>query len=69
MLVSRDGEAARSEGALCEGFRFGHGSGDVGPVGGVRAGELLLASDIESAWKNLLAACDLPTAERGGEGA
>jgi hypothetical protein len=51
---------------VCVGFRF-NGSGDVERGDGVRFGGLALTSDIESAWKNLLAGCDLPTADRGGE--
>lgn len=45
-----------------------HGSGDAVIGGGVRTGELPLASDRESAWKNRFSAWALPTAESGGEG-
>jgi hypothetical protein len=43
------------------------GSGDIDLGEGTRLGGGFLASETESAWKNLLSGCDLPTADRGGE--
>jgi hypothetical protein len=63
------GEGGRKDcpGAAVELGSIGSGETDNGD--GVRAGPGFLASEIESAWKNLLSNCPLPATGMGGEGA
>ena len=68
-LYSFEGDGGRSALEFCEGLMPAHASGDAESGGGVRIGGLVLASDSESTWKNLLSTCDLPVADKGGDGA
>jgi hypothetical protein len=59
------GDGGRND-CACAGFGFS-GSGDVETGAAVRLGELAFASEMESAWKNWLAGCGLPMADKGGD--
>jgi hypothetical protein len=68
-MFSFDGDGGRRDCECCVEFAAAHGSGDAEWGGGVRIGGLGLASDSASTWKNLLSTCDLPVADKGGDGA
>lgn len=71
-MFSLEGDGGRRELDTSDEFmlelKFAQGSGDVGIGGGVSTGGVLLASDKESAWKNLLSGGGSPREDKGGEG-
>jgi hypothetical protein len=59
------GDGDRND-CACAGFGFS-GSGDVEMGDAMRFVVLAFASEMESAWKNWLAGCGLPMADKGGD--